>query len=137
MLQRADSRQVQMEYDEARVIAEKEVVKMIVDERRKKFKKDIEQAKLELERNLDKKMNEANNLKETQDFASAAWTILSVVRLWLARKELKRRCFETYEKTFSETYHAYYYRNKKTVSLTFHFYFDSSIVMNLTNFVKG
>lgn len=108
-----------MEFDEARKIAEKEVVKMVVDERRRKFKQDIEEAKLELERNLDKKMNETNNLRETQDFASAAWTLLSVVRLWLARKELKRRCFETYEKRFSVTYHAFYYRNKKTVSFYF------------------
>lgn len=105
-----------MEYDEANVVAEKEVIQLMINEKRNEIKKDIEKAKVELELALDRKVSNDHNVRKNHDVASAAWKILSAVRLYRARKELKRRCLEAYEKKYSDRYHAYYYRNTKTVS---------------------
>ena len=117
MLRRADSRQVKIEIDEAKVIAEKEVILILVEGERARIYDQMEQACTNLEIKLEKDFIEKENLKKKQQASSATWTLVSAVRRWLARKELRLRCLETFEKEFDERYQAFYYRNMKTVSV--------------------
>ena len=106
-----------METDEAKMIAEQEVITILVHEQRRNIKKEMEQACIDLEEKLRQDFIKQRKRREKQLLHSATWTLVSAVRRWQARKKLRLRCLETYEKVFDEGYQAFYYRNSKTVSL--------------------
>ena len=116
VLLRATSRGIKMETDEAKVIAEKEVMNTYIDELKVNLHREMEQACDDLEMKLKTEFTEEEDRIEKEKIASARMVLVCSVRRWLAKKELRQRCLKTFEKLFDERYKAYYYRNVKTVS---------------------
>jgi hypothetical protein len=116
VLRRANSRHVEMETDEAREIAEQEVIHILVEEERTIFREEMEKACVDLESRLKEDFAQKENIRKKQQVARAAWSLVSSVRRWQAKKALRLRCIQTFEKVFDDRYQAFYYRNIKTVS---------------------
>lgn len=107
-----------METDEATKIAEQEIICILVQDKARSMRIDMNNACDEMEMKLNQQFLNAEAQRNTQEIATARRILVHAVRRWLARKELKRRCSETFEKHFDARYKAFYYRNSKTVSDT-------------------
>ena len=114
VLERSDARGMKMEFKEAREIAQEEIIEIMT-------LKEIDQMHRHMEHELE--TIEAIELKEferveaedrEQAVSQASHLLVSSIRRWRARRELFRRCSESFEKLFDEKYKAFYYRNIRT-----------------------
>jgi len=105
-----------METNEARLIAEKEFISILVQDKRAQIHREMEIECINLETKLMDEFKEHEKNRNKQAIVYAKNVLVGAVRKWLAKKELRRRCMETYEKAFDTTYKAFYYKNVKTVS---------------------
>jgi len=117
VLRRADEQGLRMETKEGKVIAREEIIHIIGEEERSRLNDETDKAFIE--RNRLKEEERIQELAKQRDAHKRA-TIYAVslvataCRRWLARKELRRLCLETYEKIFETSSHSFYYRNKVT-----------------------
>ncbi|KAL3800346.1 hypothetical protein HJC23_003642 [Cyclotella cryptica] len=117
VLKRADSRDIPIETKEATKIATEEIIYIIGEEERSRLRKEMDKAFEQREQDKNEARLKAEaRLKEEKARATVfALSIISkACRNWLARKELRRRCLETYERDYDEHSHRFYYRNKGT-----------------------
>ncbi|KAL7553296.1 hypothetical protein ACHAWF_016563 [Thalassiosira exigua] len=117
VLARAKERGIPMETKEAKAVAREEILHIIGEEERTRLSSAMEKAFMEREK-LKEEARLRAEAKAKDAHARATVYAVSLVsnacRRWLARKELRRRCLETYEKKFDEWNHAFFYRNKIT-----------------------
>eukprot|EP00956_Cyclotella_meneghiniana_P032202 scaffold87397_cov70-Cyclotella_meneghiniana.AAC.13 len=117
VLKRADSRGIPMETKDATQIATQEILYIIGEEERERLQKQMDIAFDRREKDKEEARLRAE-AKRVEEKARATAFSVSVVaracRVWLAKKELRRRCLELYEKDYDEVSHAFYYRNKAT-----------------------
>ena len=117
VLARAKERGIPMETPEAKAVAREEILHIIGEEERARLHSEMNKVFLDREMNKEEARLQS---KAKQRDAHARSTLYSVTlvatacRRWLARKELRRLCLETYEKKFDEWNHAFFYRNKVT-----------------------
>lgn len=117
VLKRADERHVPMETKEAKQIAREEVIQIIAEEERARLNNQMEEEFAQRER---RKEEEKRHVAAREKEANARATIYAIqlaakaCRKWLARKELRRLCLETFERIFDVDSHAFYYKNKVT-----------------------
>lgn len=117
VLKRADSRGIPMETKEATQIAMQEILYIIGEEERERLQREMDKAFDQREKDKEEARLRAEARRKEEKVRA---TIISVsvvtraCRIWLAKKELRRRCLELYEKDYHEVSHAFYYRNKKT-----------------------
>ena len=116
VLKRADKKGIRMEIPEAMDVAQREILFLEGENEKKRVK---------LEMDLDRKKKEndemlkqvhakhSNPLKFSKDHAT--FVIQNAIKIWLARKILRRKCADTFEKLFDVNYCAFYYKNKTTV----------------------
>ena len=116
VLTRADQMSVKMELNEAYVIAKDEVIEDLVKQEIQKITNQMIEDLRDLDEKLARSAKEAENEARKKNIEKANWILCSAARRWRARKELRAICEAVYEKKFDETYKAYYYRNKRTVS---------------------
>ncbi|GMH74275.1 hypothetical protein TrLO_g13608 [Triparma laevis f. longispina] len=117
VLKRADARLMPMEYPEALDIATDEVLYIMGEEKKKQVMQSMkEEAVLYEEKQKDKEKDlEIQREKERAlDRRHAASVLGLAYRKWHARKVLRQKCYERFEKKFSEKYCAYYYHNRMT-----------------------
>jgi hypothetical protein len=115
VLNRADERHIPMETKEAQQIARDEIIQLIAEEERAKLDNQMKEEFTKRERRkAEEKMHAAAKEKEANARATiyAVQVVAKACRKWLARKELRRLCLETYERIFDVQSHAFYYRNK-------------------------
>lgn len=117
VLSRADEQRIPMETKEAKVIAREEIIHIIGEEERSRLCNEMDNAFIERARLKEEERKQAE-VKAMDAHKRASIYAVSLVaaacRKWLARKELRRLCLQTYEKIFDESSHAFYYRNKHT-----------------------
>ena len=117
VLRRADEQGIPMETKEGREIAREEIIHIIGEEERLRLRDEMDKAFTEREK---EKEEERIRTEARQQEAHKRATVYAVsvvskaCRKWLARKELRRLCLETYEKIFDETHHMFYYRHRIT-----------------------
>ena len=108
-----------MEYAEALEVAKSEIVFMKGEEERARvrmeMKRDAHQREVRQEW-ADKRSADAAARKASSDRAHASLVIALACRRWRARRALGGECLDNYEKLFDAEHHAFYYRNKRTVS---------------------
>ena len=117
VLKRADSRGIPMETKEASKIATDEVLHIIGEEERERLQTEMDIAFQERQKDKEEaNLNaEAKLLEERHRATIFAVSVVSrACQLWLARKKLRHRCIEVYEKDYDENTHKFYYRNKET-----------------------
>lgn len=119
VLHRADEKGIELEIPEGLQIAKEEII--MIEGREKEKALNVEKEEDFARLLKDEKMKEVSEEKAriTQDKLGRMYAIsvlCKVVRQWLARKSLRIRCTEVFEKLFDETYCMFYYRNKITVS---------------------
>lgn len=121
VLKRADERHIPMETKEAKAIAREEIIHIIAEEERARLRHQMNEEFIDRERC----MQEARLQREVKaEKAHARATIHAVslvataCRKWLARRELRRLCLETFERRFDGRSHAFYYMNKFTGETT-------------------
>jgi hypothetical protein len=117
VLKRADERHVPMETKEAKQIAREEVIQIIAEEERSRLNNQMEEEFAQRERRKEEeKRHVAAKEKEANARAIiyAVQLVANACRKWLARKELRRLCLETYERIFDVDSHAFYHMNKVT-----------------------
>jgi len=114
VLKRADDRQYEMELDEANVVAEKEVIEILVRTEKKRIRNESKQDLQRLDQELDQEAKRVEVEYEENQRTRANWIICAAARRWLARKELRKAGIDTFEKLFDDTYKAFFYRNKRT-----------------------
>lgn len=105
-----------METDEARTIAEKEIINILMKQKAADIRSAMENACVDLEIKLRSEFKGQETIRKTQEIANAKMILVRAVRRWLSKLELRRRFMEKHEKLFDEKYKAFYYRNIKTVS---------------------
>jgi hypothetical protein len=105
VLKRADARQLPMEYPEAYDIATDEIVYIMGEEKKKAVLEDMKvKAREYEEKQMEKekeKLEVAQKMKKL-DQVNAAKTLGLMYRGWHARKLLRQKCYERFEKKFSE-----------------------------------
>eukprot|EP00578_Thalassiosira_sp_NH16_P011315 CAMPEP_0181111412 /NCGR_PEP_ID=MMETSP1071-20121207/19258_1 /TAXON_ID=35127 /ORGANISM="Thalassiosira sp., Strain NH16" /LENGTH=394 /DNA_ID=CAMNT_0023195297 /DNA_START=786 /DNA_END=1970 /DNA_ORIENTATION=- len=117
VLARAKERGIPMETKEAKEVATKEIIHIIGEEERASLRKQMDDAFLERERCKEEaRLKAAAEERDANSRATlhAVSVVATACRKWLARKELRRFCLETYEKEFDERNHAFFYMNKIT-----------------------
>jgi hypothetical protein len=117
VLKRADARMMPMEYPEAFDIAVEEVLYIMGEEKKKEVMKDMREAAVhyeERQKELASEKLEAAEKQRVLDRGHAAQVLGLAYRKWHARKVLRQKCYERFEKCFSEDYCAFYYHNRLT-----------------------
>ena len=114
VLRRASLRQVEIEIDEAKNVAEQEIIHIIVEEERTRIRNNMEQACSDLEIKLQREFIESE--EQRKNLRTKQQILVSAVKRWLAKRELRGRCMESFVKEFDEKSGAYYYKNIKSVS---------------------
>lgn len=119
VLRKADRLKIPMELPEAKEIATREIIE-------EEVKQELVRAKAEMKAEseaIQKANEEKAAAKHHQEIADkkrrkrwAAVTLQSYMRVFLARKELRRRAYIRYECHFDRTTHNYYYVDKPTQS---------------------
>ncbi len=115
VLKRADREFVKMELDEAHAIAEKDVIDRLTEEERDKITSAMDEDLRLLKEELFHISQKAAIDFTNKNQAKANSILCAAARRWIARKELRKLALAIYELKFDETYNAYYYRNKRTV----------------------
>lgn len=117
VLYRADERHVKIELEEAYIISEREIIEISVKSERERIENKMREDIRRLNEELDQIAHSDSLEFKKKQIKKANWILCAAVRRWIARKELNRLCMNMYEKHFDNNYEAYYYRNKRTVSL--------------------
>ena len=117
VLRKADRLKIPMELPEAKEIATREIIE---EEVKQELIRARDEMKAESEA-IQKANEEKADAKRQQEFADkkrkkrwAVVTLQSYTRVFLARKELRRRAYARYECHFDRTTHNYYYVDKPT-----------------------
>eukprot|EP00957_Ditylum_brightwellii_P068711 5216252-Ditylum_brightwellii.AAC.2 len=106
-----------MEHPEAFEVAKREIIHIMGQEEEERAQRDMKE---DFANKLAKKTQEVielQNRQETQkslDQKHAALVLSLACRRWQARKAVRIKCMEMFEKRFHEDYHAFYYRNRTT-----------------------
>jgi len=119
VLKRANLNQIEMEYAEARLIAERENIDILGDEERKRILLEMAKELNNLESKLLHEVAEKKKLQSEKKMINATFTLSFAVRRWRVKGILRLKFLDTYEKLFDKSYQAFYYRNKKTVTFVF------------------
>ncbi len=114
VLRRASLRQVEIEIDEAKTVAEQEILHILVEEERSRIHSKMEQACSDLEITLEREFVESEN--QRKNLRVKQQILVNAVKRWLAKKELRARCMERFVKEFDEKSGVYYYKDLKSVS---------------------
>jgi len=117
VLKRADARMMPMEYPEAHDIATEEVLYIMGEEKKKEVMKEMKDAAEQYEerqKDIAREKEEAYEKQRVLDRGHAAMVLGLTYRQWHARKVLRQKCYERFEKQFSEKYCAFYYHNRMT-----------------------
>jgi hypothetical protein len=117
VLKRADSRGIPMETKEATQIATDEIIYIIGEEERDRLNAEMNKAFDQREKEKAEARIQAEikrSEERTRASVFAASLVARACRMWLARKQLRLKCLEVYEKDYDERSHAFYYRNKET-----------------------
>ena len=117
VLKRADARLMPMEYPEALDIATDEVLYIMGEEKKKQVMQQMKEEAVIYEEKQKDKQAELELVKKKEkelDRKHAASVLGLAYRKWHARKVLRQKCYERFEKKFSEKYCAYYYHNRMT-----------------------
>jgi hypothetical protein len=117
VLARAEARKIPIETKEASKIATDEIIHIIGEEERVRLRAEMEKAFVQREKDKEEARLQAEAKRNDDKVRATAYAVLVVARacrVWLSRKELRRRCLEAYEKDYDEYSHRFYYRNKET-----------------------
>ena len=117
VLKRADARLMPMEYPEALEIATDEVLYIMGEEKKKQVIQAMKEEAVIYEEKQKEKQQELELVKQKEkelDRKHAASVLGLAYRKWHARKVLRQKCYDRFEKKFSEKYCAYYYHNRMT-----------------------
>jgi hypothetical protein len=121
VLKRADSRGIPMETKEATQIATQEMLHIIGEEERARLKNEMVKAFQQREKDQEQARLLADAKwrdQKTRAEVFATSVVARACRIWLAKRELRRRCLEKYEKDYDEYSHRFYYRNKDSGQLS-------------------
>ena len=119
VLRRADTSKDKMELQEARIVAESEVVEMLAAARRVELEANMRKDLLELEQQIQIQSRQVDAINLERIKEQANWILCSAVRRYIARKKLQALASQAFEKLFDEHYKTFYYRNARTVSEIF------------------
>lgn len=114
VLKRADERGLELEITEAKEVAQEEIIEIMTLEKIDQMHRDMKQELQMIETIELREFKRIVAEDRERSAVRASRLIVSSIRRWKARKELFRRCSESFEKLFDEKYKAFYYRNIRT-----------------------
>ena len=118
VLRRADRMKIPMELPEAKEIATKDIIEEEVQLELTRARAEMKAESLAIQK-ADEEKAEAKRQQEKADKKRkrrwAVVTLQSYMRIFLARKELRRRAYSRYECHFDPKTHNYYYTDKATL----------------------
>jgi hypothetical protein len=117
VLKRAKERRIPMETKEAKAISRKEIIHIIAEEERVRLRHQMNEEFADRERcMLEARLQREAKAEKVHARATihAVTLVAKACRKWLARRELRRLCLETYERRFDGRSRAFYYLNKVT-----------------------
>ena len=116
VLRRADKQKIPMEIPEAQDLAKKEIIDLEMEEERKRAKAEMrEEAEAGQKALEEKHSNDWQKVLESKE-RLRGWGIFVVVSFFrqvVARKKLRKRAFDRYEKHFDIPTRTYFYRDKQ------------------------
>jgi hypothetical protein len=118
ILQDADRRGEKMESVEAKKLAVDEAMASMVEQEKRRILGLMEDDLSKMEVDYDNSLLESADQEIKQQELSerlASLVICRAARSWLARLSVMRECEDTFQKIFDEEYHAFFYKNRKTV----------------------
>jgi len=121
VLKRADDRCILMEKAEAKNIAKKEVLFIAGEEEKRRVCEEMELQTVDDEEKKLIERRDTMKLKQKQgiiDRSKAGKIICRMFNVWRAKKILRDKCIQYFEKVFHEESHSFFYRNRRSGEVT-------------------
>lgn len=117
VLRKADKMKIPMEIPEAKEIATRDIIEEEVQQELAAARAEMKAESLAIQRAEEEKIEAKRKQDKADVKRKRKWAIIviqSYARVYLARKEVRRRAYKRYERHFDPSTHNYFYADKKT-----------------------